>query len=197
MSRQCYQQLELSTESIEIDEIDPLPHEEKFAMLNDNNRIVQSYVQAINRMFVDIKTADIFSRIHSKQDTIPLSFSANLQKLYNPIIFDLYELNNVLDTLNYSFRNKNEIASYLLEFPELIPILREAPMVIKTYFKKASLVLELQTDPEDGSEILLLYIQTSLPVKEAYALLTKIDEIWWLEKSKKIGDLMCLHIEFQ
>ncbi|MGC9780508.1 MAG: hypothetical protein HZR80_14775 [Candidatus Heimdallarchaeota archaeon] len=197
MSRQCYQPIELSTESFDLEEVDPIPQKEKFDLLKNGMPIFINYYQAVSRMYVDIKTADVFSSLFSKQDKMISPFSINPQHSSIPILPDIQELNDSIDSWGFELRDKKEIVYYLLEFPELLPILQQAPLIIQNYFKSSPLVLEVRKDPEEGSKNLMLYIQTSLSSEKAYKKLDEIDEQWWLIASKEIGGLLCLHVEFQ
>jgi len=197
MSRQCYQPLELSTESFDLDEVDPIPQKEEFALLQNSMPNFVNYYQAVKRMYVDIKTADVFSSLFSKQEKMALPFSINFQRSSLPIVLDFQELNETIDLWGFELRNRKEIVYFLLEYPELVPILHQAPLIIKNYFRNSPLVLEIREDPEEGSKTLLLYIQTSSSAEKAYKILDEIDEYWWLEKSKEIGGLLCLHVEFE
>ncbi len=107
------------------------------------------------------------------------------------------EIYREIDSCNISFRNKREIIFHLSKYPELIPIITQAPRKIRNYFPKSPIVLEMRKDPEEGSSILMLYIQTSLSAEEAFNNLDMIDEIWWFNTSKKTSCNLCLHVEFQ
>lgn len=197
MSRQFFKHEIPSTEAIDLDEVDPLPQQEEFALLNYGSSIYDNYLQAINRLYIDIQTANIFPAFLSKQDKFTTQDIIGFPRRTEPTILDPQELYSLIDSWRFTIRDKNRVIYYILEYPELVPIINQAYLIISGYFKNPSLVLEVRKDPEEGSEILVLYIQTSLSAEKAYTKLDQIDEHWWLEVSKEIGDLLCLHVEFQ
>jgi len=201
MSRLCYQQEFPPTRTINFEEIDPLPEQDKFALIKNGDPLYTNYLQAIDRYTIDVFTANIFSALHSKQNDFDMNKLFNLFKAAsrsNISLLDPDELDVVNDLWDYKIRNKKEIIPFLIEHIEIVPILQEARTIIKNYFNKSSLVLEVVTDPEEekDSRILFIYIQTNLSPNDALSKLEKLDEDWWLDVSKEIGELMCLHVEY-
>jgi len=199
MSRQCsIKQEPISTESIDLDEVAPFPEEKNFALLRNGTPIYVNYLQAVNRLFVDVQTADVFSALKSKQKNIFDYSNLISPHSISPLLFNnIQELLFLIDQLDFDLRNKQEIIYFLLEHPELFSVTKEAQQKIRNYFPYSPLILEVVTDPEEKeSQILFIYIQTTLSVTEALSRLNQLDEAWWLDVSKEIGEFMCINLEY-
>ncbi len=198
MSRLCFQVGSPSTEAYDIKEVDSLPKQAQFEKIKTDTSLYLNHIQALDRLYVDIKTANVFPSLISQQNKFVslVSFNFKQSKLFSPML-DSQEIYREIDSWNISFRTKKLVNHFLLDHPELMEIIPKADLIIRNYFSDYSLLLEVQTDPEDDSLLLILFIQTSLSAKEAYDALDQIDNLWWTEISEEIGDLMCLHVEFQ
>jgi hypothetical protein len=73
------------------------------------------------------------------------------------------------------------VRAYLAARPALADVLTEAPNEIARFFPNAPLRLETHTDPDDGSETLVLLIRTTLEANTAIDRLTELDNAWWLD----------------
>jgi hypothetical protein len=110
-------------------------------------------------------------------------------------------VDDALDRLaaRYAFRRPEEVLAYLCQYPNLIPILLEAAVVIPRYFgPDAPLILEVVIDPESEIEAreLLAIARVSLTPDEALARMDRLDEEWWLDRSPGGTGVLVLDFEF-
>jgi hypothetical protein len=105
-----------------------------------------------------------------------------------------------VDTLvnQYEFRNFNEIHEYIGEQSFLIDILLEAKAEIEKIFgKNAILILDLvHFNDYPGARELFVRIATPLSANEAYPLLTRFEEEWWLDASDRADNLITFTLEY-
>jgi hypothetical protein len=113
-------------------------------------------------------------------------------KIYKMIMKDLNDLSKI-----YTFRRPSEVVDFLNNNRSLVPFLAEAYDRIIQYFPAATLILEVVTDPEDDHKELVIFIQTTLSPKDAFATLDDLDRTWWLDASLGIGEYICIHVEFE
>ncbi len=194
MSKLCYVEKENSTEPIDLKEIILPSEEDKLVLIESNYSTINNCFQTINRLSVDVQTANKFPAYISKQNDYTFQLSDIYKRTKNSIL-GLQELDQILNQYGFTLRNKLEIILFILDHTEIIPILEEVQLIIGSFFKKSKLVLELNVDPEEDTSMLFIYIQTRLPTKQAMENLGKLDEIWWLKRANEIGELVCLHIE--
>ena len=107
-----------------------------------------------------------------------------------------YSFSPIEDVLAlYTISQPEEVQEFLEKNSFLIPLLSATYENIKKYFSSYSdVTLDLETDPEDGTESLVAHVVTSLPFEEAYKQLKQFDWQWWLNvldqaKSKFFVDL--------
>ena len=112
-------------------------------------------------------------------------------KIYK-IMKDLNDLSKI-----YTFERPSEVVDFLNNNRSLVPFLAEAYSRIIQYFPAATLILEVVTDPEDDHKELVIFIQTTLSPKEAFATLDDLDRTWWLDAPPSIGEYICIHVEFE
>lgn len=80
-------------------------------------------------------------------------------------------------------RKPEIVMGYLQENGFLIPVIEEASEKLVEYFgEDTPQVLEVRYHPDDGSCDLFLYVQTKLPVSEAFATMDRFDWDWWLDE---------------
>jgi len=72
-------------------------------------------------------------------------------------------------------------------------LIQEAYNKIKEFFPDSQLILDYYRDPESDGETMMLYIQVSMNPEEAFEVLKRFDEEWWLEKALEYKDL-CIHL---
>ncbi len=87
----------------------------------------------------------------------------------------------------YDFKNPNEIQKFLLEHPNLLPIIFIAPQKIKEIFdEKIKLDLELVKDPDEDWECLFITIEVEMHPQIAVELLEELDRKWLLSLDYEI-----------
>ena len=94
----------------------------------------------------------------------------------------------------YTIAQPEEVQEFLEENSFLIPLVSATYENIRKYFSYSDVTLDLETDPEDGTESLAAHVVTDLPFEEAYKQLKQFDWQWWLNvldqaKSKFLVDL--------
>ncbi len=98
----------------------------------------------------------------------------------------------------YSFTDYQEVAAYLKKHRFLIPILTEAYPVIQRYFgPDAPVRIEVSTDPEEGYQELVAWIQTHLPPEKAVDALDRFDWEWWLNVSLDAKGKLCFDVGYR
>jgi hypothetical protein len=81
----------------------------------------------------------------------------------------------------YTVPQPEEVQDFLEKNSFLIPLVSATYENIRKYFSSYSKVtLDLETDPEDGTESLAAHVVTDLPLEEAYKQLKQFDWQWWL-----------------
>lgn len=86
----------------------------------------------------------------------------------------------------YTFRDPDEVRSYLRIYPHLVQVLVEATEVIPRYFgEDAPLALEVFSDPEGTPEDKDLFAYIGVPIdrNDAFDRLDRFDDEWWFERS--------------
>lgn len=153
------------------------------------------------RFFIEVRNIEI--REFSKEliDNIIRSIE-NYEKLYELIeknFIGLEELPRELTYLSkiYNLREPSKVLEFLSNNISLIPVVVEAYEKIKKYFPQADAVLEVVSDPEAINEELVIFIRTSLSPDEAFKRLEQFDKDWWLDTSLKVGEKLCIHVEFK
>jgi hypothetical protein len=84
------------------------------------------------------------------------------------------------------------VRAYLASRSALASVLEDAPQQIARIFPNASLRLETHTDPDDGSETLVLLIGTTLEANTAIDHLTVLDEAWWLDMPRAVRQALLI-----
>ncbi|NLJ47968.1 MAG: hypothetical protein GX428_00025 [Candidatus Atribacteria bacterium] len=98
----------------------------------------------------------------------------------------------------YNFRGSELIKGFLAQHENLYPVLKKAFNVIRKYFYKEQLILELITDPEgfDRKE-LYLFIQVEYEKAEsAIKKLDSIDKTWLCKLDKNVLKYFNIDLEF-
>ena len=82
----------------------------------------------------------------------------------------------------YTVPKPEEVQDFLEKNPFLIPLVSATYENIEKYFSSYSQVtLDLEIDPEDGTESLVALVITSLSVEESHKQLKQFDWQWWLK----------------
>ncbi len=98
----------------------------------------------------------------------------------------------------YTFRDTNDVTSFLEENPFLIPLLQEAYMHLKEYFPDSDVVLEVvNTSEVVGEEELIAFIVVKQDSEKASLDLDRFDEHWWLDNMDRAKDKLCIALEFR
>lgn len=87
----------------------------------------------------------------------------------------------------YSLINEEAIVEFLLQNPDLMEYLLEAPAKIREIFGDVKLELELHTDPEENWDELFIIIVTSASPKEAIEMERRLLKEWFGKIVDKIG----------
>lgn len=66
---------------------------------------------------------------------------------------------------------------------QIAHLLINTESVIREYFEPTKIALELRSDPESGSDVLLVSIHTSMDWQQSDERLEQFDRNWWLTKS--------------
>jgi hypothetical protein len=98
---------------------------------------------------------------------------------------------------DYRVSDSNALERYLVQRPQLIPVLQEAHTVVHQYFPDSVLELAISNDVEDEGEEAFIYIHTHLPVQDAMARLDKLDEAWFLEADARSGYSFNINLRFE
>lgn len=94
-------------------------------------------------------------------------------------------------------RDRSVVMTYLSRNPSLLPVINEATTRIRQLFGyDAPLVLEVEPEPEDGSEELFLLIQTRKAPVDARGFLAQLDQSWWLSVVPQVGNLLNIDVEY-
>jgi hypothetical protein len=101
-----------------------------------------------------------------------------------------------LDRLHaaYELRNPDEIAAFLAEYPELVPLLIEGRRQIDHYYTGGvSVTLTLETDPEEGDQGLYALILTDMPGEESDSQQYRLWHEWWHKQTPSRPWLLFFH----
>jgi hypothetical protein len=99
---------------------------------------------------------------------------------------------------SYKFCEENFVSSFLRKNRFLIPLLREIPEKLYDYFgknQKLALKVSFESDSPQLSELWIL-ILTELPTTEAFPILEKFDEEWWLENLDRTDCKLNISLEY-
>lgn len=100
--------------------------------------------------------------------------------------------------LFYKFYEINFVNSFLRKNRFLVPLLREIPEKIYDYFgkdQKLALKVSFESDSPQSTELWIL-ILTELSAKEAFPILEKFDEEWWLENLDRTDCKLNISLEY-
>lgn len=86
----------------------------------------------------------------------------------------------------YIYENSQQITTFLLSNPKLIPILIEAPEFIYRVFGRVALYLELHHDPEEDWDELFIIIKTSCSPEKAVKFGEKLFDEWFTKVIDKV-----------
>src|ERR1700730_5023829 len=91
-----------------------------------------------------------------------------------------YSFSPIEDVLAlYTVPQPEEVQEFLEKNTFLIPMVSATYENIRNFFSYSDVTLDLETDPEDGTESLAAHIVTSLPLEESYKQLKRFDWQWW------------------
>lgn len=99
---------------------------------------------------------------------------------------------------SYKFCEENFVSSFLRKNRFLIPLLREIPEKLYGYFgknQKLALKVSFDSDSPQLSELWIL-ILTELSATEAFPILEKFDEEWWLENLDRTDCKLNISLEY-
>ncbi len=113
------------------------------------------------------------------------SLTTQYQQHFYKTLQDNADFVQALNSLRqfYKFCEINSVSGFLRRNRFLVPLLREIPEKIYDYFgkeQKLALKVSFESDSPQSSELWIL-ILTQLPAKDAFPILEKFDEEWWLE----------------
>jgi len=97
---------------------------------------------------------------------------------------------------NYIIHNEEEIVNFLSKSTFLIPLLEEACMQVKKYFKSARVHLKVSHDHDSTEpfEELVAIIDTDLSVKDTIRQLDEFDANWWYDNIDRAQDLLIIRV---
>ncbi len=97
---------------------------------------------------------------------------------------------------HYRVDDTSTVLTFLESHPQLQAVLMEMPDRAKFFFPDAVILLDTLEDPEEvASEhrtTLLAHILTCLPVEQALASLSRMDDEWWLDHYSDVGDILTI-----
>lgn len=97
----------------------------------------------------------------------------------------------------YQIRNPREVFKFLLEYPSLIPVLKDTPAQIKNFFPDAQLLLSYEVDPEIvGLADLALIIAPTEPPLEAMEKLLQFRTAWNAAQPIHIKKILSITMEY-
>ncbi len=97
----------------------------------------------------------------------------------------------------FDLREADRVQEYLQRNSFLLPIIFEAQAQIARLFSLSTkTVLEVTTDPSDGTSQLYLVVPTKLRARAAYELFERFEQEWWLEASARAQFRMNIVPEF-
>lgn len=81
---------------------------------------------------------------------------------------------------------------------EILPVLLEAPRVLRLYFPDDPLILRITSNPNESveGETLVLGIQTRLDPDRAMALLDAFDDTQWLDQPPSILSMLSVTLDY-
>ncbi len=97
----------------------------------------------------------------------------------------------------YTVPQIEEVRDFLEKNLFLIPLVSATYENIRKYFTYSDVTLDLEIDPEDGTECLAAHVVTSLPVEEAHKQLKQFDWQWWLKVLKQAQSKFYVNLEFE
>lgn len=97
----------------------------------------------------------------------------------------------------YQFRHYAAVAGYMRDRAVPMDFLFDIARELEAAFPDAPLFMEIVTDPEEGTEHLLISAATDLPVREALDRLRRFDEAWWLANVDRAHGQVCVDIEIR
>jgi hypothetical protein len=97
----------------------------------------------------------------------------------------------------YLIRERGKVSNFLATNGFLLPLLKESAQEIRKRFgQETALVLRMSVNPDGEDRELFINIQTPLPFAEAFPLLERIDEEWWLDNASKANGKLELILEY-
>ncbi len=98
----------------------------------------------------------------------------------------------------YTFRNPQQVSSFLQAHSFLVPLLFEASSHIEQHFRSNQQVfLQVVTDPEAADDReLFIFIGTNLQPDDALDKLDLLDDEWWLDAMDRSKGDLCIDVEF-
>jgi hypothetical protein len=99
--------------------------------------------------------------------------------MFNSAILSAEEIRQL--EKNYQIQDLPEVLEFIAQYPELVPVLQEAPAQIGVYFPNQSLSLEVDYDPEIKDLVyLVISILTAGEAEEVLEQLHRLDHAWAL-----------------
>jgi hypothetical protein len=99
---------------------------------------------------------------------------------------------------NYVLRDRDKVAGFLRNHPELLDLALDAYVQLKLAFgRTAPIVLELIEDPESGFQELAALVQTEVGPEDALNALDWLDSHWWLRTMPQANGLFGIDVEFR
>lgn len=118
-------------------------------------------------------------------------------KLTKERLFPPREIDETLRVFRPSERNVLDVVFFLTRHPRLLPVLAQAKGRIAHFFGGAQAYLELERDPEDGSEELFCVVLTDLGLEDALKRLGEFDVQWLLAQPLRTRRLLNFTVESQ
>lgn len=100
----------------------------------------------------------------------------------------------VVNNVGMSDGDMAAVQEFIKKQPDIYDYLDEAVGIIKNYFDKERITLEVINDPEDDKETLFLCIKTDRDLDDALKRLKKIDEEWLFDKIEELDDRLVIDI---
>ena len=98
---------------------------------------------------------------------------------------------------HFDAHDRPRVLAYLLEQPDLAPVILEAEAELRLRFPHSRLTLTIVGDPAGIDGDLFVEVFTSLPVAEAYELLVRFDDEWLIAASRRVRGAFNVNLRFE
>ncbi len=169
-------------------------------VVSTNNQEPFSIQQKILRQTKPINTSNIEQLSSSLRSGAISGLVSRYKQQFRKTLQDNIDFAQELNSIKqfYTFYEINFVSGFLRRNRFLVPLLREIPEKIYHYFgkdQKLALKVSFEPDSPQLSELWILVL-TELTAKEAFPILEKFDEEWWLENLDRTDCKLNISLEY-